>query len=163
MNISDILIAELDMESAGTKKVLDRIPESNLIWKPHDKSMMIGRLGLHIAELPDWIIRCLTSEEYNFGVGPYQPTFPSAKGDILRVFDEKLTKAKDAIRSTSDEQFAKHWKLRKGDFLIFDLPRPAVVRRQINHIIHHRGQLTVYLRLLGVPVPGLYGPSADEK
>jgi uncharacterized damage-inducible protein DinB len=163
MNTAKRLIAELQQESTKNKTMLERIPESKLSWKPHEKSMSIGRLGMHIAELPNWITRSLTSEEYDFGTGPYNPNIPQTQAQILKEFEHQLQKAIEQLNTASDETLAKNWRVRKGDKVIYDMPRADVIRRQLNHIIHHRGQLSVFLRLLDVPVPGTYGPTADER
>jgi uncharacterized damage-inducible protein DinB len=163
MNTAKRLIAELQQESVKNKTMLERIPESKLSWKPHEKSMSIGRLGMHIAELPNWITRSLTSEEYDFGTGPYNPTIPQTQAQILKEFEHQVQKAIEHLNTASDETLTKNWRVRRGDKVIYDLPRAEVIRRQLNHIIHHRGQLSVFLRLLDVPVPGTYGPTADER
>lgn len=163
MNTAQRLVAELQQEAAKNKLMLERIPESKLSWKPHEKSMTIGRLGMHIAELPNWIVRSLTSEEYEFGVGSYNPNIPQKHVQIMEEFENQLHKATEILKTASDETLSKNWKVRKGDKLIYDMPRADIIRRQLNHIIHHRGQLSVFLRLLDVPVPGVFGPTADER
>jgi uncharacterized damage-inducible protein DinB len=163
MNTAQRLIAELQQEAAKNKLMLERIPESKLSWKPHEKSMTIGRLGMHIAELPNWIVRSLTSEEYEFGNGSYNPNVPQKHAQIMEEFENQLHKATEVLKTASDETLSKNWKVRKGDKLIYDMPRADIIRRQLNHIIHHRGQLSVFLRLLDVPVPGVFGPTADER
>ncbi|HEY6951309.1 MAG TPA: DinB family protein [Bacteroidota bacterium] len=163
MNTAQRLVAELQQESAKNRLMLDKIPEAKLSWKPHEKSMTIGRLGMHIAELPGWIVRSLTSEEYEIPSGPYSPNIPQKHAQIMEEFDHQLLHAAEILRTATDETLSKNWKVRKGDRLIYDLPRAEVIRRQMNHIIHHRGQLSVFLRLLDIPVPGTYGPTADEK
>jgi uncharacterized damage-inducible protein DinB len=163
MNTAQRLIAEIQQEAGKNKTMLERIPESKLSWRPHAKSMTIGRLGMHIAELPNWIVRSLTSEEYDFGTGPYTPNIPQTHAQIIVEFEQQLRSATETLGTASDEVLSKNWRVRKGDKVIYDMPRSEVIRRQLNHIIHHRGQLSVYLRLLDVPVPGVYGPTADEK
>lgn len=163
MNTAQRLTAELQQEAAKNKLMLERIPESKLSWKPHEKSMTIGRLGMHIAELPNWIVRSLTSEEYEFGAGPYNPNIPQKHAQIMEEFENQLHKAIELLKTASDDMLSRNWKVRKGDKLIYDMPRADIIRRQMNHIIHHRGQLSVFLRLLDVPVPGVFGPTADER
>ena len=162
MNTAQRLSAELRQESAKNKIMLERIPASKLSWKPHEKCMTIGRLGMNIAELPNWITRSLASEEYDIGAAPYNPNIPQSHGQILAEFENQLRKAIERLDSASDETLAKNWRVRKADKVIYDIPRAEVIRRQLNHIIHHRGQLSVFLRLLDVPVPGTFGPTADE-
>jgi uncharacterized damage-inducible protein DinB len=163
MNTAQRLIAELQQEASKNKLMLERIPESKLSWKPHEKSMSIGRLGMHIAELPHWISRSLTTDEYDMGNAAYNPNIPQTHAQIMAEFDTQLRKATEILNSASDESLSKSWKFRKGERVIYEMPRADVVRRQMNHIIHHRGQLSVFLRLLDVPVPGIFGPSADER
>jgi uncharacterized damage-inducible protein DinB len=163
MQTKEQLIAELTKESEGTKTILLRIPETNLLWKPHAKSMTIGRLGMHIAELPGWISTCLETQELNFNPQDYKPFMPSAQAQIMEAFDKNLRKAIAILGVASEQTLAQQWKFRVGDQVIFDHPRRDVIRAGINHIIHHRGQLSVFLRLLDIPIPGLYGPTADEK
>ncbi len=163
MNTAERLIAELQQEAAKNRTMLERIPESKLSWKPHEKSMTIGRLGMHIAEIPQWITRSMTLESFDIGAGPYNPNIPKTHGEILKEFDRQLETAVGYLAKATDETLAGKWKVSKGDTLVYDLPREQVVRRQMNHIIHHRGQLSVFLRLLGIPVPPSYGPTADER
>ncbi len=163
MNTASRLISELEQESVKNRTMLERIPESKLAWKPHDKSMTIGRLGMHMAEIPQWITRSLTTESFEIPSGPYHPNVPRTHTEILKEFDNQLDTAIGHLAKATDEQLAAKWKVSKGDKVVYDLPREQVVRRQMNHIIHHRGQLSVFLRLLDVPVPPSYGPTADER
>ncbi|HUN66301.1 MAG TPA: DinB family protein [Bacteroidota bacterium] len=163
MTTSEAFIAELTQESEGTKSLLLRIPEEHLMWKPHEKSMTIGRLGMHIAELTGWITTCLETPSFDFPAGSYKPFIPSARAQIMEAFDKNLRKAVSVLSVASEEVLARQWKFTVGGQPVFELPRAQVVRGGISHIIHHRGQLTVFLRLLNVPLPGLYGPTADER
>jgi uncharacterized damage-inducible protein DinB len=163
MTTAQLLTKELQQEAANNKKILDRIPEAQLLWKPHEKSMTIGRLGMHIAELPGWIVRCLTADEYDLGAGPYIPNVPESRAQIMAEFEKTMQRAMDLLSTATDETLEKNWKLRRGEIVIQDMPRSSFVRRQFGHMSHHRGQLSVFLRLLNVPVPALYGPSADER
>lgn len=163
MTIALRLIKELQQEAVKNKTMLERIPEPKLSWKPHEKSMTIGRLGMHIAELPKWIARCLTTKEYDMGTAPYNPNIPSTHAQIMAEFESQFNNAVKVLETASDSVLSESWKFRKGDKVIYEMPRAEVVRRQMNHIIHHRGQLSVYLRLVDVPVPGTFGPSADER
>jgi uncharacterized damage-inducible protein DinB len=163
MKTAERLITEIQQESAKNRTMLERIPESKLSWKPHEKSMTIGRLGMHIAELPHWITRCLTMDSFEIGNSPYNPNIPKTQTEILKEFDSQLDTAIRHLAKASDEALAGTWKVSKGDKVVYNLPREQVVRRQMNHIIHHRGQLSVFLRLLDVPVPPTYGPTADER
>ena len=155
--------AELKSEAANTRKILDRVAEDKLGWKPHDKSMTLGRLAMHIAELPVWVIRAIEADSYDFAQHPYIITIPDSKKSLLEKFEEMLEKTMKIFDSVTEEELLAKWKLLRGDHVIYELPRHVVIRMQLNHIIHHRGQLSVYLRLLDIPVPGFYGPSADER
>lgn len=163
MALAKQLSAELQQQAANTKKLLERIPGDNLTWKPHEKSTQIGRLGMHIAELPNSITRALESTGIDFAAVPFKPVFPNTTAEILDTFDKSLAKAVEALAKASDKDMEVIWKARRGEQIIYEMPRAAVVRRTLEHAIHHRGQLTVYLRLLNIPVPGTFGPSADEK
>jgi uncharacterized damage-inducible protein DinB len=161
--IKEQLLDEFKGEAVSTKKILERIPEDQYSWKPHEKSTTIGRLATHVAELPRLIDVILTTDEFNFATGRFVPVTASSKQDLLRIFDENYQKAANAIGSCKEEDFKAMWSLKRGDQVIFTLSKLSSIRRMgINHIIHHRGQLSVYLRLLDVPVPSVYGPTADE-
>jgi uncharacterized damage-inducible protein DinB len=163
MSLSQSLLPEFDQEMAGTRRVLERVPAEKLSWKPHDKSMPFGRLAVHVAEIPSWTTMTLTTSELDFAAAPYAPTQVETTQDLLNIFDKATAEARTALAGVSDEELFKPWALRNGEHQIFSLPKIAVLRSFVmNHIIHHRAQLTVYLRLNDVPVPGLYGPSADE-
>jgi uncharacterized damage-inducible protein DinB len=163
MSTAEYLISEIQQEAATTRKMLERIPDSKISWKPHEKSMTIGRLGMHIAELHSWVVRCLQTEEFNFDPGSFKPRMPESHAEIITEFEKNLAMTLEVMPTVSDEMLAKQWKFRVGEQLIFDKPRRDVVRSGINHIIHHRGQLSVCLRLLDVPLPNSYGPTADDK
>jgi uncharacterized damage-inducible protein DinB len=163
MSLSQSLLPEFDQEMAGTRRVLERVPAEKLSWKPHDKSMPFDRLAVHVAELPSWTTMTLTTSELDFAAAPYAPTQVETTQDLLNIFDKATAEARTALAGVSDEELFKPWTLRNGEHQIFSLPKIAVLRSFVmNHIIHHRAQLTVYLRLNDIPVPGLYGPSADE-
>lgn len=167
MAIRDAFLPEFDHEMATTRKLLERVPEGNKDWKPHDKSMTIGRLAGHVAELPSLVALALERDAHDFrpqGAPPREPTVMSSRKQVLEIFDKNVVAARASISNTSDEQFAKTFTLQAGGKKIFTLPRTAALRGFVlNHIIHHRGQLSVYLRLNDVPVPSIYGPSADEQ
>ncbi|MGO4885994.1 MAG: DinB family protein [Bryobacteraceae bacterium] len=152
---------------ASTRRTLERVPEDKYGWKPHEKSMTMGRLATHIAELAAWAPTTLETESLDFappGAPPYQPKTAGSRAELLAEFDKAVASAHAAIAAASDEQLSVNWTLLAGGHQIFSMPRIAVLRSMVmNHMIHHRGQLTVYLRLNDVPVPSLYGPSADEQ
>jgi uncharacterized damage-inducible protein DinB len=166
MPMSQALLPEFDHEMANTRKALERVPEEKFGWKPHEKSMTLGRLATHVAELTGWVPTTLESESFDFappGAPPIQPKTAGSRAELLEMFDKNVATARAAIGGASDAQLMVPWTLLAGGKTIFSMPRIAVLRGMVmNHIIHHRGQLTVYLRLNDVPVPALYGPSADE-
>ena len=166
MPISQMLLPEFDMEMAKTRTTLERVPEDKFSWKPHDKSMSLGQLAGHLAEMPGWAAPTINTESMDIappGAPPYQPPKFESRKDILDLFDKNVAGARAAIVKASDESLGKPWTLLKGGQTIFTVPRIAVLRSMImNHQIHHRAQLGVYLRLNNVPVPATYGPSADE-
>ena len=163
MSIAQGLLAEFDAEFANTRRTLDRIPENKLDWTPDPKSMSLGRLATHIAEMTGWAALTMNSDELDFAKNAYQPVLAQSREHLLRIADENATSARAAIAGATDADFMKTWTLRAGDQIFFTMPKIAVIRSMVmNHIIHHRGQLTVYYRMNGVPVPALYGPSADE-
>lgn len=163
MSIAQGLLAEFDMEMANTRRTLERIPEDKLEWKPDPKSMSMGRLAAHVAEMPGWAALTMGTDELDFAKGGYTPAVATCCEQVLKIADENVAAARAAIAAASDEDFMKPWSLRSGDQIFFTLPKIAVIRGMVmNHTIHHRGQLTVYYRMNGVPVPALYGPSADE-
>ena len=163
MTIGKQLSEELKQQAVNTKRLLERIPNDKLTWKPHEKSTQIGRLGMHIAELPNSIVRALESTGIDFATIQFKPVYPNSVAEILETLDKSLAKATEALGKASDDDLEVIWRATRGDKVIYEMPRAAVVRRTLEHTIHHRGQLTVYLRLLDIPVPGTFGPSADER
>ena len=163
--ISSQLLPEFTHEMAGTRKAIERIPEDKLDWRPHPRSAAMGRLGVHLVELAGFASRVLASE--SFDMRPAGAALPplqlGSRAEILAAFDRNLAAAKAAIATTEDAAWTAPWTLLSNGLVVFQLPRLAVLRSSVlNHSIHHRAQLTVYLRLHDVPVPALYGPSADE-
>jgi uncharacterized damage-inducible protein DinB len=163
MTINEALAAELKQEAATTRRLLERVPQDSLGWKPHDKSMTLGRLAGHVAELPGLFAMVLTEDALDFASGKYQPFNPENASELPEVFDQRVAAALDALGNQSGEAFAKNWQMRRGERVLLEMPRAVALRAiGLNHLIHHRGQLSVYLRLLDVPVPSIYGPSADD-
>ena len=163
MSMCEPLAAELRHEAATTRRLLERVPEDKFGWKPHEKSMTLGNLAAHIAQLPTLIAPALTQDELDFNAGGFQPFKPSNVAELLEEFDRNIAAAGELLKNQTDERMNDKWRLRSGETVIFELPRAAVVRTMaLNHVVHHRGQLSVYLRLLDVPLPSIYGPSADE-
>lgn len=162
MSISASLLPEYDNEMKTTRRVLERVPGDRLDWQPHPKSMSMGTLATHLANLPWW--GQITMEQDSFDVG-VPTTIPAAKStdEILERFDKNVATVREILQRTEDSTFFQPWTLRNGERTVFTLPKVGVLRTMVfSHIIHHRGQLTVYLRLNDVPVPSVYGPSADE-
>ena len=163
MSIAQGLLAEFDVETANTRRTLARLPEDKLEWTPDPKSMTMGRLAAHVAEMPGWAALTLSTDELDFAAGGYTPAVAKSRDQVLAIADDNAKAARAAIAAASDADFMKPWTMRSGDQIFFTMPKIAVIRGMvINHTIHHRGQLTVYYRMTGVPVPALYGPSADE-
>lgn len=163
MTLNQSLIAEMQHEAASTRKMLERVPAEFMGWKPHEKSMTLGQLAVHVAELNGWASMICTTDELNFANFDYKPFVAKTTEELVNYFDETVAKSKETLQNTSDETMMKMWILRNGDHIILEQPKVVVLRGMVNnHMYHHRGQLSVYLRLLNVPVPGMYGPSADE-
>jgi uncharacterized damage-inducible protein DinB len=163
MSIAAIL-RELEQEHATTRRVLERVPEEKLSWKPHPKSMSLGELALHVAMSPGYIASNWALQDVvQFGGGGGKTPTPSSTNEILAAHDDSVTKTRDALTQLGDEGLDKPWKGEANGTTVFEMPKSALVRSIVlNHTYHHRGQLSVYLRLLDVPVPSIYGPSADE-
>ena len=163
MRICEAVLPEFDQEMSNTRKTLERIPEDKLGWKPHDKSMTLGRLAGHIVELVGWANTSITTDSLNVTIDKYQPVVATSRQQILELFDKSVKESRAAIAGATDEHMMQPWTLAFNGQTVFTMPRAAVLRMScFNHIIHHRAQLGVYLRLKNVPVPALYGPSADE-
>lgn len=161
MSISATFVPEFDEEMAITRRLLERVPSDKAAWKPHSKSFPMGHLAQLVARMPGWITGILRETSLDLSAGePYSYEQTDA---LLAVFDRNVKEARAALAAARDEDFAVPWSLQAGGRVLFSLPRVTVVRQTINHLVHHRGQLTVYLRLVDVPLPSIYGPTADEK
>ncbi|HEU4748636.1 MAG TPA: DinB family protein [Gemmatimonadaceae bacterium] len=161
MTISEVLLPEFDQEMTTTRKVLERIPSAKGQWKPHPKSFSLGHLTQLVAVMPGWITNTVLETELDLG-GFSGYTYEKTEA-LVELFDRNVREARGAIAGAKDADYLVNWSLKHGDHVIFTLPRAAVVRQTINHLVHHRGQLTVYMRLIDVPVPSIYGPTADER
>ena len=162
--IKDALLPEFDHEAATTRRLLDRVPDDKLAWKPHQKSMTLGRLAMHVAETPSWGAMAIRETDLNFDPASFKPREAQSRAEILSVFDENVATARKALEGATDTDLMVAWTLKANGQPLFSMPRATVLRSMVmNHLIHHRGQLSVYLRLNDVPVPPIYGPSADEK
>lgn len=163
MALIDPLVQEFEYEAATTRKVLEACPESDFNWKPHEKSMSLMRLAGHIVEIPTWIDMTLTTTELNFAVNEYKPPEYSTLGSLLAQYDKNAASSFKLMKAAKDADLFIHWALKAGDKTLFSMPRIAVLRTWcFNHLIHHRGQLSVYLRLRNVALPSIYGPTADN-
>ena len=162
MPMSDALLPEFDHEMTLTRTLLERVPEDRLPWKPHLKSMSIGGLATHLSNLPWWGEITLLQPEFDLASFPPQPEATS-RAQILETFDRNVSATRAALVGKSDAELMAPWALKRSGQTIFSMPKAAVWRSFVlSHVVHHRGQLSVYLRLLDVPVPSIYGPSADE-
>jgi len=166
MAIKEALLPEFDQEMGSTRKMLDRVPDGKFDWQPHKKSMSLGRLASHVAELPHWGVSTVKADSFDVappGGTEYKPPTYASKAELVAAFDRNAAEARALIESMDDGAFMQPWSLLRAGQAMFTMPKVAVVRSFVfNHLYHHRGQLSVYLRLLDVPVPGTYGPSADE-
>ena len=166
MPISKMLLPEFDHEMANTRKTLERVPEDKFDWKPHEKSMSLGDLATHLGNIPSWTKNTFESDQLDVappGSPPYRLEQAKSRTALLDAFDKNVSEARAALEAAADENWQGKWSLLMGGKTIFTLPRQAVLRGFIlSHSIHHRAQLGVYLRLLDIPVPSIYGPSADE-
>lgn len=163
MKINETFIGELQQEAASTRKLLERVPLDKPDWTPHPKSAKLGNLANHVAELPGWVSVSLDQDELDFAKFEYKPQIPKTTEELLKKFDDNLAKAMNSLNNASNEKFSENWTMRNGEQVYFTLPKAAVVRSfSFNHMYHHRAQLGVYLRLLDIPLPGIYGPTADE-
>jgi uncharacterized damage-inducible protein DinB len=160
MNIAEGLLPEFDQEIATTRKLLARVPSDKGPWKPHPKSFPLGHLAQLVASMPGWLTQTLRDTEIDLAKSPGY-SFETTD-TLLGAFDRHVRDARKALASAQDAGFSVLWSLKKGDQVLFTTPRGAVVRSHLNHLIHHRGQLSVYLRLNDVPLPSIYGPTADE-
>jgi len=162
--LKDALLPEFDHEMGSTRRVLERVPEAQFGWKPHEKSYSLGDLSAHIANIPTWVDLILEATELDLAtVGDAGPTTPVSQSELLQRFDTNTRKARATIAGQIDAALLACWTLKNDGHEMFTMPRISVLRSFVmNHLIHHRGQLTVYLRLQNVPLPSLYGPTADE-
>jgi len=167
MTIAESILPEFDIEMAGTREALERIPEDKINWKAHEKSNTIGWVACHLAELPGWVEGTLTQDSWDINPKdgePYKSPELNSRQEILDLFDTNVATARKRIAVTPDDEFSKSWSLLSGGEPMITMPKLGVIRTWVlNHTIHHRAHLCVYLRLNNVPVPDLYGPSGDEQ
>lgn len=167
MKLTDLFLSELEREAPLTRRALERVPEGRNDWKPHEKSMPLGRLAALVAGMPAWITMMIDKEEFDLNPpggssGSFKMDFRTNK-DLVKIMDDGVAGARTALQKTNDEHLMKPWRLLVAGKTVSEQPRHVMLRDSINHLAHHRGQLTVYLRLNDVPVPAIYGPSADDQ
>lgn len=162
MSTIPALLKELNAEAVTTRKMLERVPEDKYDWQPHPKSMSIRQLATHIAELPGWVSITFDTSELDFASNPYQQVPIHNNKELLQYFDKSLSEGRAALEKATDVQLEEPWTLRNGEQVYSTRPKAEVIRMAYCQTVHHRAQLGVYLRLLNIPIPGSYGPSADE-
>ena len=162
MDLITLLKKEMEAEAAITRKMLVRVPEEKFDWQPHPKSMSLKMLATHIAELPGWVQSAVHANGIDFAVIPYKPQEIASTGELLDFFEEKLGVAREALKTADVSTFNEEWVLRDGDKVFLTSTKYEMLRTTFCQIVHHRAQLGVYFRLLDIPVPASYGPSADE-
>jgi uncharacterized damage-inducible protein DinB len=166
MTLTDLFIAELDREAPKSRKTLERVPEGKPDWKPHPKSMTLGYLALLVAIIPDWIAKIIEQDELDVApkdAASRRPQAPGTRAELLAALDKSVEQARAALQKTTDAHLMTPWKLLAAGTVVAETPRHIMIRDTINHLAHHRGQLTVYLRLNDEIVPSIYGPTADDK
>ncbi len=161
MSTQAIPLKEFDQEMAVTRRLLERVPSEKAAWKPHEKSFALGHLAQLVSWMPGWITLTLRKPDLDLATGPHYSFEPTEK--LLEGFDRNVREARAALAEVTGAALEEPWSLRAGDRVLMTTPRGEVVRQHLGHLSHHRGQLTVYLRLLDVPIPSIYGPTADEK
>jgi len=167
MQLTDLFLDELEREGPLTRRVLERVPEGRNEWRPHEKSMPLGRLAALVAGMPSWLAMMIDKDEFDLNPpggssGSFQTNFRT-NADLLKTMDDGVSAARAALRETSDAHLMTLWRLLVSGKTVAEHPRYVMMRDSINHLAHHRGQMTVYLRLNDVPVPAVYGPSADDQ
>ncbi|HUR00175.1 MAG TPA: DinB family protein [Gemmatimonadaceae bacterium] len=161
MTIAETLLPEFDQEMKTTRRLIERVPTEKGKWKPHPKSFPLGHLTQLVVMMPSWITNAV--QETSLDLAKYPGYSYETTEDLVKTFDKNVKDARAALEKTSDKDFSVNWSLKHGDNVFWTAPRATIVRQTINHFVHHRGQLTVYLRLIDVPIPSIYGPTADEK
>ncbi len=162
MSMIQIFLKELENESKITRKMFERVPEDSFGWKPHEKSMTIQRLVTHIADLPNWITMGLTTDELDFNSNNWKEPVINTKEDLMAFFETSVASGRTSLLAAKEGTLDEQWILRAGDEIYMKQTKEEVLRMSLNQTVHHRAQLGVFLRLLNVPIPGSYGPSADE-
>jgi uncharacterized damage-inducible protein DinB len=163
MKIAEPLVAEFKLEARMTRRMLERVPGDRLTWRPHPKSMSLGRLAMHVAEIPGWARSILEQDELVLE-GGYTATEPATVAEVLDAFDRHASSFGELLGAQDNARMLAKWRMRVGERVVVEAPRAAMIRSAVlSHVVHHRGQLSVYLRLVDVPLPPVYGPTADER
>ncbi len=162
MTMIEMFLKEMNEEAQTTRKMLERIPEDKYDWKPHAKSMTIQRLATHLAELPGWVKMALETDELDFNASAYVPKLIKSNKELLELHEKSLEEGRSSLKKANDDVLTKIWTMRNGDIIYSKRTKAEVIRMTFSQIVHHRAQLGVFLRLLDIPIPGSYGPSADE-
>ena len=162
MTLIEMFLKEMNQEAVATRKVLAAVPNDKLDWQPHAKSMSIMALATHLAELPTWVTLALTTEELDFAATPYAPTVVDSTQELIELFEKSLSDGRSQLIPENEAKMDEPWTLRSGDTVFSTTTKAETIRHAFNQITHHRAQLGVYLRLLDIPVPATYGPSADD-
>ena len=162
MEIIPMLLKEMEQEAQITRKMLGRVPNDKYDWQPHEKSMTVRRLATHIAELPSWVTMALTTDELDFANSPYKPVEINNTAEVLEYFERSFADGRSHLEKATEEELLQPWTLRNGDQVYNVYTKVEVIRVAFSQTVHHRAQLGVFLRLLNIPIPGSYGPSADE-
>lgn len=162
MTFTESFLHELETESNTTRKMLQRVPADKYDWKPHEKSMTIRQLATHVAEIPGWINMVLNTTELDFEKTGYNPVPIHNNTELLAYFEKSLAEGKEGLQKANDKQMEDNWTMRSGSNIYFSSSKRDMIRTCFCQVVHHRAQLGVYLRLLNIPIPGSYGPSADE-
>jgi uncharacterized damage-inducible protein DinB len=166
MKLTELLLAELDREADRSRRALEQVPEGKRDWKPHEKSMAFGYLTEIVATIPSWVAMTIEQDELDLnppGGSTYKPEPLTTSAELIHGLETAVAKARGALEKTTDEYLTTPWKLLVGGQVVMESPRHVVIRDTLNHMAHHRGQMTVYLRLLGATVPAIYGPSGDDR
>ena len=165
MPMKDAILPEFDHEMGTTRRVLERVPEADLKWRPHDKSFNLGQLAAHVANIPTWVTPTIDNTIFDLATlgEDARPKEPVSVGELVARFDSNVKAARKRLEELTDATLLGMWTLKQGEYEVFTMPKASVLRTFVmNHLIHHRGQLTVYLRLRNIPLPSVYGPTADE-
>jgi uncharacterized damage-inducible protein DinB len=166
MKLTDVFLAEIDREAERSRKILEQVPEGKTDWKPHERSMQFGYLAQMVATMPDWVAMGINQDELDLnppGGSQYKMEPMQTSSELLKGLEKSVANARSALQKTTDDFLMTSWRLLFGGKVVLEQPRHVVLRDTLNHMAHHRGQMTVYLRLMGAKVPALYGPSADDQ